>query len=77
MGSGFEFLENVEVEEREEELDEKVGEGRKRRRTEDEEALEKKKGLGGLPGWVRRSKALGSDGWWKRKVVSCEKGEKG
>jgi hypothetical protein len=75
VGSGFKFLENVEVEEREEELDEKVGEGRKQKRTGDEEGLEKKKRLGGLPRLVRRSKALGSDNWWKRKVVSCKKGE--
>ncbi len=31
-GSEFEFLENVEVDEREEELDKSVGEGRKRKR---------------------------------------------
>jgi hypothetical protein len=49
--SGFEFLENVEVEERNDELNEKVREGRKRKINQDEEGLAKKKRvLDGLPG---------------------------
>jgi hypothetical protein len=41
--SGFEFLENVEVEERNDELNEKVREGRKRKINQDEEGLAKKR----------------------------------
>ncbi len=55
----FEFLDKVEVEERDRELDDRVEEGRKRNRTD--EKKDRKKGLEGIPGWERRSKSVRED----------------
>jgi hypothetical protein len=71
----FRFLDNVEVEERDRELDDKVEEGRKRKRTD--EKKDRKKRLEGLPGWERRSKSVREDEKWKRKVVKWEKDGQG
>jgi hypothetical protein len=46
--STVDFLEGVEIEKRDEVLEEKLGKGKKRKRKEDEK--ERKKGLSGLPG---------------------------
>ncbi len=54
-GGVLEFMEDVEVESRDISLDDKVDEGRKRKR-EDDGPPSRKKGLSGLPGWERRSK---------------------
>ncbi len=74
-GGILEFMEDVEVEERESTLDEKVEEGRKRKR--EDEVDSKKRGLNGLPGWERRSKKAREDDRWYRNVVSWDKDEKG
>jgi hypothetical protein len=75
-GGILEFMEDVEVERRDSSLDDKVDEGRKRKR-EDDGTLSRKKGLSGLPGWERRSKMTREDDRWKRTVVSWEEDEKG
>jgi hypothetical protein len=55
-----------------------VGEGRKRKRDQDEEGPQKKKlGLDGLPGWERRSRSIRNEKRWKRKVVRWETREDG
>jgi hypothetical protein len=74
-GGILEFMEDVEVEERESTLDEKVDEGRKRKREDD--ISSKKRGLNGLPGWERRSKKSREDDRWYRNVVSWDMDEKG
>ncbi len=66
-GGIFEFMENVEIETRDSVLDDKVDEGRKRKR-EEEGKVSGKKGLSGLPGWERRSKSAREDERWKRTV---------
>ncbi len=74
-GGILEFMEDVEVEERDSALDEKVDEGQKRKREEDSKG--RKKGLSGLPGWERRSKKTREDERWKRTVVSWDKDDNG
>jgi hypothetical protein len=74
-GGILEFMEDVEVEERESSLDEKVEEGRKRKREED--IGNKKRGLNELPGWERRSKKVREDDRWCRNVVSWDTDDKG
>jgi hypothetical protein len=75
-GGILEFMEDVEVESRDISLDDKVDEGRKRKR-EDDGPPNRKKGLNGLPGWERRSKMTREDDRWKRTVVSWEEDKKG
>ncbi len=72
--SAFEFLDRVEVEERDEELDNKLGEGRKRKRESDRN--DGKKGLKGLPGWERKSAEVKKLNRWKRKVVRWVEADK-
>jgi hypothetical protein len=72
----MELLDKLEVEERDKELDEKIGEG-KRRKHGEEEKKEWRKGLSGLPGWERRSKTVRMSDRWKRKVVRMEDTEEG
>ncbi len=57
----------MEIEQRDAELDDKLGEGRKRKR--DEKRGDSKKGLGGLPGWEKKSSEVKNSDRWKRKVV--------
>jgi hypothetical protein len=57
-------------------LDERIGEGRKRKRGE-EENKERKGGLSGLPGWERRSRNVRLNDRWKRKVMRMEVKEDG
>jgi hypothetical protein len=68
-------LDGLEIEERDVTLDNKLDEGRKRKREED--MPEKQKGLKGLPGWERRSKETKDDSRWKRTTVRWEKDDKG
>ncbi len=72
----MEFLEGIEFEERDKELDEKMGESRKRKSSGDGDSG-RKTGLSGLPGWGRRSNAVKDSDRWKRKVVKVEKDEEG
>ena len=75
MAGSVDFLEGIEVEEKDESLEEKLGEGRKRRR--EKERTKERKTLGSLPGWERRSKEAKEEGRWKRKVMGWEKSEEG
>jgi hypothetical protein len=69
------FLDSIETEERDIDLEEKMGEGRKRQRGEDG-PKGRKPGLKGLPGWDRKSSAVKGSDRWKRKVVrKVETGE--
>jgi hypothetical protein len=74
--TNMDFLERIDKEERDNELDEQMGEGRKRKR-EDGEMTGRASGLGGLPGWERRSRSARQNGKWTRKVVSWETNEDG
>jgi hypothetical protein len=72
----MEFLEGIDFEERDKDLDERMGGGKKRKKSGEEEK-ERKSGLSGLLKWERRSKAVKESDRWKRKVVRMEKGEDG
>jgi hypothetical protein len=74
--TNMDFLDRIDKEERDNELDEQMGEGRKRKR-EDGERTGRASGLGGLPGWERRSRSTRTSGKWSRKVVSWEVNEEG
>jgi hypothetical protein len=74
--AGLDFLDNIEIEERDTELDVKLGEERKRKRGE-EEGRRRKVGLKGLPGWERKSNAIRGSDRWKRKTVRMEQKEDG
>ncbi len=69
--AGLDFLDKIEIEERDTELDARVGEERKRKRG-DEDGRVKKVGLKGLPGWDRKSAATRDSNRWKRKTVRME-----
>jgi hypothetical protein len=68
-------LDGLEIEERNTTLDNKLDEGRKRKREDD--IPEKRKGLHGLPGWERRSRETKDDSRWKMTTVRWEKNDKG
>ncbi len=72
----LEFLEGIDFEERDKELDEKVGESKKRKSSGDDDKS-KKTGLSGLPGWERRSNVVKDSERWKRKVARVERDEEG
>jgi hypothetical protein len=70
------FLDGIDFDERDKELDEREGESRKRKSSGDEDK-KTKLGLGGLPGWERRSKAVKDSERWTRKTVRVERDEDG
>jgi hypothetical protein len=72
----MDFLDKIKSEERDDEVDVKVGEEKKRKRGEDE-PRGRETGLKELPGWERKSKAVRTSETWKRKVVSLEKTAEG
>jgi hypothetical protein len=72
----LEFLEGIDFDERDKELDEREGDSRKRKSSGDEDK-KMKLGLGGLPGWERRSKAVKDSERWTRKTVRVERDEEG
>jgi hypothetical protein len=72
----MDFLDKIEPEERDEELEAKMGEDKKRKRGEDD-FKGKGTGLKGLPGWERKSNAVKDSERWKRKVVRVEKTAEG
>jgi hypothetical protein len=74
--ANLDILDKIEKEEIDRDLDERVGEGRKRKRGE-EENKERKGGLGGLPGWERRSRNVRMSDRWKRKVMRMDVNEDG
>jgi hypothetical protein len=74
--TNVDFLDKIDKEERDKELDEQVGEGRKRKRV-DGERTGRASGLRGLPGWERRSRSVRASGKWSLKVVSWEVSEDG
>jgi hypothetical protein len=72
----MDFLDKIEPEERDEELEAKMGEDKKRKRGEDD-FKGRGTGLRGLPGWERKSNAMKDSERWKRKVVRVEKTAEG
>ncbi len=74
-GEGFEFLEGLETEERDEELEVKRQEGRKRKREGSGE--EQEKGLLGMEDWKRREAESRDAERWKREVGKWQENEKG
>jgi hypothetical protein len=68
----MDFLDRIDSEERDDELEAKMGEEKKRKRGEDD-TRSREAGLKGLPGWERKSNAVTNSERWKRKVVSLEK----
>jgi hypothetical protein len=72
---GWDFLENLEGEERVEELDRKLEQNRKRK-WEDDGAV-KQKGLLNMVGWLAREKDGKSEKRWKRKVGRTTHDEEG
>jgi hypothetical protein len=72
---GWEFLENLEGEERVEELDRKLEQNRKRKWEDD--GTVKQKGLLNMVGWVAREKEGKSEKRWKRKVGRTRQDEDG
>ena len=74
-GMGFEFLEELDVEERDEELEIKRQEGRKRKR--DGAMEEQENGLLGLEDWKSREAESRDSERWKREVGKWQEDEKG
>jgi hypothetical protein len=72
---GWEFLENLEGEERVEELDRKLEQNRKWKWEDD--GTVKQKGLLNMVGWVAREKEGKSEKRWKRKVGRTRHDEEG
>jgi hypothetical protein len=72
---GWEFLDNLEGEERVEELDRKLEQNRKRKWEDD--GTVKQKGLLNMVGWVAREKEGKSEKRWKRKVDRTRHDEEG
>ncbi len=66
-GGGFEFLECLEKEDREEVLEKKLEESRKRKWQSD--GMVKQKGLLNMTGWLKRETEVRGDKRWKRTVV--------
>jgi hypothetical protein len=72
----LEFLDGIDFEERDKELDDRVGDSKKRKSSGDDDK-NRRLGLGGLPGWERRSKAVKDSERWRRKTVRMERDEEG
>jgi hypothetical protein len=72
---GWDFLENLEGEERVEELDRKLEQNRKRKWEDD--GTVKQKGLLNMVGWLAREKEGKSEKRWKRKVGRTGHDEEG
>jgi hypothetical protein len=72
----LELLEGIDFDERDKELDEREGESKKRKSSGDGDK-KRRLGLGGLPGWERRSKAVKDSDRWRRKTVRVERDEEG
>jgi hypothetical protein len=72
----MDFLDKIDPEESDEELEARMGEDRKRKRGE-EDSKGRGTGLRGLPGWERKSNAVKDSEKWKRKVVRVEKTAEG
>jgi hypothetical protein len=73
--AGFGFLDKMEDEERDEELDRVRSTGRKRKRGDGE--TEEKKGLIGTAGWEWREREGTGEKRWKRETTGWTVGEKG
>ncbi len=74
-GQGFEFLEDLQPEEKDEELEVKRKEGRKRKRQGERDCQEE--GLLGTAGWRRREGESRDAERWKREVGKWQKDEDG
>ncbi len=74
-GQGFEFLQDLELEEKDDELEIKRQEGRKRKR--DGPGEEQEEGLLGMEGWKRREVESRDSERWKREVGKWQENEKG
>jgi hypothetical protein len=66
-GGGFEFLDCLEKEDKEDVLEKKLEESRKRKRQSD--GLVKQKGLLNMSGWLKRESEVRGEKRWKRSVV--------
>jgi hypothetical protein len=71
--AGFEFLEGMGEEKREEDLEKKRCEGRKRKR-EHEDGVTKEGGMYGIPGWEWREEEARKDERWSREVLRSQAG---
>jgi hypothetical protein len=72
--AGFEFLEGMCEDKREEDLEKKRCEGRKRKR-EQEDGVTKEGGMYGIPGWVWREEEARKDERWTREVMRSQAGK--
>ncbi len=74
--SGFGFLNEMKGDERDDELERKRGEGRKRKR-EFVVGEAQKKGMYGVPGWEWREREGRAEDRWAKEVIKLEKDKKG
>jgi hypothetical protein len=72
VGGGFEFLECLEKEDKEDVLANKLEESRKRERQSD--GMLKQKGLLNMTGWLKRENEVRGEKRWKRTVVRENRG---